>query len=49
MISWNDISKARIDEEGGNYTLVLDYKGNLNFNIFRYIFRMTAKSQLKNM
>ncbi|NRR92401.1 hypothetical protein HSX10_12560 [Winogradskyella undariae] len=48
MISWNDISKAEIKKERNNHMIVLKQKGNINFDKFKYLFKKTAKSQLKN-
>ena len=48
IIYWDEISRTEISNEKGNNNIILNYKGNLNLDQFKYIFKKTAKSQLKN-
>ncbi len=48
MILWSAISKAEIKKEKNNLLLVLNPKGQVNLEDFKYLFRKTAQSQLKN-
>jgi hypothetical protein len=47
VISWSEISNAEITKEKNNNIIILYPKGNLSLDNFKFIFRNTAKFQIK--
>ncbi|WP_376894784.1 STM3941 family protein [Bizionia sediminis] len=47
-ILWRDISEVTITKRGNNHVLIVTQKGHTNRADFKYLFRKTAKSKLKN-
>ena len=47
LIPWNAILNAEIRKERNNHIIILYQKGNVSLDKFKYIYRKTAKFQLK--